>query len=442
MATRSRSSRVVLLGLALFGALVAVSRGYADGCHDIDAMRGQLRAARQAIEQEQLAAPPNGAVGWLTQATQAIGQAAAILAAATEPAELLQARRGLTARLTRIDKTLTRAALPTMEAAKKGKLLRKATRGSDDLTARLTKLFQKGGCTTIGVALNPSLGDVTLFPSDNWWNVPVTNWPVAANSDAVIDYIGRTRGLHPDVGTDFGIPYLTVGGAQPRLSVVFGYADQSDTAAPRGPAGYPIPEEAKTRAGYIEGGIPGGGPDGDRHMLIVDRDSHLLFELFALHWTGSRWEAGSGAIFDLDSNHRRPEGWTSADAAGLAMLPGLVRADEVFERREIAHAIRFTAHGTQGYVFPASHDATHGPGGNARPPLGTRVRLKSSFDISSFAPEVQVILRAMKTYGMILADNGSDWFFQGAPDPRWNDELMHDEFLRVKGGDFEVVSGP
>lgn len=289
------------------------------------------------------------------------------------------------------------------------------------------------------VALNGSLAGVQVFPTDNWWNRDVSTAPVAANSAAIIDFIGRATPLHPDFGTDFGIPYVVVDGVQPRVPVAFFYADESDAGAPGGPPGYPIPEAAKTSPGMIEGGVPGGGQQGDRHLLLVDHDNLQLFELYGTRWTGSGWTAGSGAFFDLTSNARRPEGWTSADAAGLAILPGLVRADEVFDAGEIRHALRFTVRGTKGYVFPASHDATSGPGGDARPPLGLRVRLKASVDVTGFAPPVQVILRAMQRYGMIIADNGSDWFVSGAPSPRWNDELMHDEFLRITGNDFDVV---
>jgi hypothetical protein len=294
--------------------------------------------------------------------------------------------------------------------------------------------------TTDGVVtLNGSLAGLQVFPTDNWWNRDVSLATVPMNSDAVIDYIGRTKPLHADFGTTFGIPYIEVEGTQPKLPVTFLYDDESDYGAPGLPLGYPIPEVAQYTAGYVEGGVPGGGSSGDRHILLVDRDNGFLFEIYAVHFSGGAWSGGSGAIFDLTSNARRPDGWTSADAAGLAILPGLVRADEVFDAGVINHALRFTAHGSEGYIYPASHDATSGPAGTGRPPLGLRVRLKSTVDPDTFAAPAAVIIRAMQKYGLILADNGSDWFVTGAPDPRWDDELMHDEFARITGDDFEVV---
>ena len=289
------------------------------------------------------------------------------------------------------------------------------------------------------VVLNGSLVGLQVFPTDNWWNRDVSAATVPANSAAIIDYIGRTKPLHADFGTSFGIPYIEIDGAQPALPVSFLYADESDAGAPGLPPGYPIPEVAQYMPGYVEGGVAGGGSQGDRHILLVDRDHGFLFEVYAARFSGGAWSAGSGAIFDLTSNARRPEGWTSADAAGLAILPGLVRADEVFDAGVITHALRFTVRGTKGYIYPASHDATSGPGGDERPPLGLRVRLKATVDADTFAAPAAVIIRAMQRYGLILADNGSDWFVSGAPDPRWNDELMHDEFARITGDDFEVV---
>jgi hypothetical protein len=294
--------------------------------------------------------------------------------------------------------------------------------------------------TTDGVVvLNGSLAGLQVFPIDNWWNRDVAGATVPANSAVIIDYIGRTKPLHADFGTTFGIPYLEIEGAQPALPVSFLYADESDAGAPGLPPGYPIPEVAQYTPGYVEGGVAGGGLQGDRHILLVDRDHGLLFEIYAARFSAGAWSAGSGAIFDFASNARRPEGWTSADAAGLAILPGLVRADEVFDAGEITHALRFTVRGTKGYIYPASHDATSGPGGDERPPLGLRVRLKPTVDPDTFAAPAAVIIRAMQKYGLMLADNGSDWFVSGAPDPRWDDELMHDEFARITGDDFEVV---
>jgi hypothetical protein len=201
--------------------------------------------------------------------------------------------------------------------------------------------------------------------------------------------------------------------------------------------GYPIPEQAKTQANYIEGNVPGGGTSGDRHMLIVDRDRWLLFELYATRWNASanRWEAGSGAIFDLNGFGRRPEGWTSADAAGLAILPGLVRYEEA-QAGEIRHAFRVTVRSTNGYVWPASHRA----GSNASAlPMGARLRLKASKDLSAYPPYIQRIFRAMQTYGLIVADNGSDMYISGAMDGRWNNDQLNPAFRSLTANDFEVI---
>ena len=204
--------------------------------------------------------------------------------------------------------------------------------------------------------------------------------------------------------------------------------------------GYPIPDEAKTQQKWIEGGLAGNDPnaDGDRHMLIVDRDARVLYELYATQWNTSlnRWEAGSGAIFPLDSNARRPDGWTSADAAGLAILPGLVRYDEAFGSDPIRHAFRVTVRSTNGYVFPASHRA----GSNSSAlPMGARLRLKASKDISGFAQPLRRIFQAMKTYGLLVADNGSDMYVSGTYDTRWNNDQLNPAFGAIKASDFEVV---
>jgi hypothetical protein len=269
-----------------------------------------------------------------------------------------------------------------------------------------------------------------VFPSDHIWNVPIDTLPVDANSAAYINTIGYNTGLHPDFGSGtwegfpIGIPFVTVPGTQSTSIVTFQYDDESD------PGPYPIPPNPP-----IEGDPDG---DGDRHILVVDRDACVLYELFAAHLELDGWHAGSGAIFDLNSYDLRPDGWTSADAAGLPILPGLVRYDEVASG-EIRHAIRFTAKQTNGdyYVWPARHKASSLSGAQY-PPMGQRFRLRADFDMSGFSPEVQVILQAMKTYGIILADNGSNWFISGVPDERWDNDALH-ELGQVHGSDFEAV---
>lgn len=289
-----------------------------------------------------------------------------------------------------------------------------------------------------------------LFPANNWWNARVTDAPIDQGSTGFINWIntgGRKR-LHPDFGGDsgdsppnsliYGMVYVTVPGTQALEQVTFGYDDESDYGAPGRPLGYPIPVEARTQTKWIEGGLAGGGAGGDRHMLIVDRDNLILYELYATHWNNSlhRWEAGSGAIFDLTRNDRRPEGWTSADAAGLAILPGLVRYDEVYGPDPIRHALRFTTRNTNGYVFPASHRAGTQSGA---PPMGTRMRLKPGKNISGYAAPVQKIFQAMKDYGLILADNGSDMYITGTYDTRWSNDILNPAFHSLYADDFEVI---
>jgi hypothetical protein len=304
------------------------------------------------------------------------------------------------------------------------------------------------GFASSDVVLLEDLSERDVLPIDNWWNLDVSEAPVDPGSQAIIDWIsGRTpsnptatRRLHPDFGPPpYGIPYVTVSAGQPLLPVTFtSYPEESDPGAPGRPPGYPIPDEARSEPNYIEGGVPGGGTSGDRHLLVIDRDRWLLFETWATRWNASdlRWEAGSGAVFDLGSNARRPEGWTSADAAGLALFPGLVRADEVFGPDEIAHAFRFTTRATNGHVWPASHTAGSTPGA---PPLGARLRMKEATDISGHSPEVQKIFRAMKRYGLILADNGSDMYIQGTMDPVWDNDVLNPAFHAHHADDFEVV---
>lgn len=270
-----------------------------------------------------------------------------------------------------------------------------------------------------------------IFPSDNAWNTDISAYPLHPNSDNYLNSIGLNTGLHPDFGTVYegapiGIPFVQVRGDQAKVPVVFEYADESD------PGPYPIPPNAP-----IEGGSDS---DGDRHVLVLDAENKLLYELYYAFPQngGASWSAGSGAIWDLTSNDLRPLYWTSADAAGLPIFAGLVRYDEVVEKGEINHALRFTVQQTQrAFILPATHFASSSTDIN-RPPMGLRVRLKASFDIIGYPANVQVILRAMKKYGMIVADNGSNWYISGAPDSRWDDEELA-ELRNVKGRDFEVV---
>jgi hypothetical protein len=255
---------------------------------------------------------------------------------------------------------------------------------------------------------------------------------VDPNSANLIASIGLNTGLHPDFGTVYdgapnGIPYIVVSGTQSLVPINFtAYGDESD------PGPYPVPPNAP-----IEGGP---NSDGDRHVLVIDRDHWKLYELgygFPVN-NGLSWDANCGAVFDLNSNAVRPAGWTSADAAGLPIFPGLVRYDEAVELGMIAHALRFTVQNTRrAYVSPARHFASSKTDVNL-PPMGMRVRLKASFNISGFPPEIQVILRALKKYGMIVADNGSNWYISGAPDPRWSDDNLH-TLGSIKGSNFEVV---
>jgi hypothetical protein len=276
-----------------------------------------------------------------------------------------------------------------------------------------------------------SLSGKRFFPADNAWNRDVSSDPVDPNSDVLIATCGANASLHPDFGTiwngqPIGIPYVVVRGTQAKVPVIFDYSDESD------PGPYPIPPDAP-----IEGGA---AASGDRHVLVVDADNWKLYELYDAHPQngGSKWTAGSGAIFDLNSNALRPAGWTSADAAGLPILPGLVRYDEVVEQKEIAHALRFTCPTTRrAYVSPARHFASSRTGTD-QPPMGMRVRLKSSVDISAYPANVQVILRALKKYGMFLADNGSSFFITGTHDMRWNDDEIG-AMKSLHGRDFEVV---
>lgn len=276
-----------------------------------------------------------------------------------------------------------------------------------------------------GAAPTPRLAGCPVFPATNPWNQRVDGLPVAANSAAIIGSIGADIGLHPDFGSGtwnggpIGIPYDVVGKGQKKVRVSFDYADESD----RGP--YPIPPRVRIEYGS------------DHHALIVDRSSCRLYELYKLRRTAKGWHAGSGAIWSLRSNALRPAGWTSADAAGLPILPGLARYDEV-AAGHIDHALRFTVERTRrAYVYPARHyvGSLTDP---SLPPMGLRLRLRAGFDTSGFPPQARVVLEALKRYGLVVADEGANWYIQGAPDPGWNNDDLH-TLDRVKGSDFEVV---
>lgn len=268
------------------------------------------------------------------------------------------------------------------------------------------------------------------LPANNVWNVKVNTLPIHTNSSAYKNSIGLTKYLHADFGSGLynggpiGIPFDTVPGTQAKVAVAFDYADESD------PGPYPIPANAQ-----IEGGS---ASTGDRHVIVVDQDNCVLYEMWDSHpQADGSWHAGSGAKFDLRSNALRPNTWTSADAAGMAILPGLVRYDEVASG-VINHAIRFTAPQSQKlHIWPARHDASTLTG-TQYPPMGVRFRLRAGYDVSTFSFETQVILTALKNYGMILADNGSSWFISGAPDSRWNNTVLR-ELHTVLGSDFEAV---
>jgi hypothetical protein len=275
----------------------------------------------------------------------------------------------------------------------------------------------------------PEAPNCAMFPADSFWHADVSKLPVDSKSATYVNSIGATNALHPDFGTVYagapnGIPYTAVPGTQTKVPVAFDYADESD------PGPYPIPPNAP-----IEGGP---SSTGDRHVLVVDKDACKLYEMWdSRPQSDGSWQAGSGAVFDMNSDALRPAGWTSADAAGLPILPGLVRYDEVASGH-IDHAIRVTVNSTDArYIWPARHKT--GSTLNASlPPMGERLRLKANLDISGFSPANQVILQALKTYGAIVADNGSSWYISGAPDSRWNDDDLHG-LTSLHGADFEAV---
>ncbi|MDJ0767698.1 MAG: hypothetical protein QNJ12_02850 [Ilumatobacter sp.] len=278
----------------------------------------------------------------------------------------------------------------------------------------------------------PRVGGCPVFPGDNAWNQEIADTPLHPDSDAIIARINSSGGtrLHPDFGEnpDFGIPFVVVPADQPEVAIEYrAFGDESD------PGPFPIPLDAP-----VEGGA---GAGGDRHVLVLRSGTCELFELYRAFRSGGGWAADSGARFDLTSNDLRPLGWTSADAAGLPILPGLVRYDEV-AAGEIRHAIRITFSRTRrGYVLPATHFASDRTDADL-PPMGLRLRLTSSYDTSGLTGQARVIAVAMQRYGVIVADNGSNWFFQGAPSPGWDDDDLG-QLKGIPGSAFEVVdTGP
>jgi hypothetical protein len=273
------------------------------------------------------------------------------------------------------------------------------------------------------------LGDFKVFPDDNVWKWDISNYQVHPNSTGFLSSVG-TGNLHPDFGTvwngaPIGIPYLVVTSAQPLVPIVYtDYGSESD------PGPFPIPLTAA-----IEGGS---ASTGDRHVITVDKDRKILCELYNAFPKTSNWEASSGTKFDLTVNVDRPLGWTSADAAGLPIFPGLVRYEEVYIKKEVNHAIRMTVQNSQkAYIYPARHYASSSTDPN-RPPMGLRFRMKASYDISRFSPPIQIICQAMKKHGLIVADNGSNWYISGAPDPRWNDDTLG-QLKTIPGSAFEAI---
>lgn len=305
---------------------------------------------------------------------------------------------------------------------------------------RVHPAWHYGSMAGADLGAGANLNGAVPFPADNAWNTDISAAPVDPNSDNLIASIGLTTGLHPDFGSGtyhgaiIGIPYVVVSDDQPYVKIKLeAYKDESD----KGP--FPIPPDAP-----IEGYRPDGKSfGGDRHVLVIDRDTNRSYEMYrAFPIRDMKWKADAGAKFHLDSDNVRPHakpGWTSADAAGLPIFPGLARYDEA-STGTIPHALRFTvSHTREAYVPPANHWASSDPDPNL-PPMGMRVRLKASYVIpSGFSKETKAILQALKTYGMMVADNGSDWYISGAPDDGWNNDKLVGELSQVKGSDFEVV---
>ncbi len=306
----------------------------------------------------------------------------------------------------------------------KKKVVRKPTISSKPTSTKATTTIPASNSS------GPNIGGCLVFPSDNAWNTDISRYPIHPMSSAWVASVnaGR-RTLHPDTGSnpEYGIPFVVVGATQPMVNVRYTeYGDESD------PGPFPIPPTAP-----IEGGP---NASGDRHVIVIQQETCRLIELFNASKTSTGWDASSGASFNLRTNDLRTKGWTSADAAGLAIFPGLMRLEEV-RSGEVRHALRFTAQKTQnGFIAPAQHFA--GRNDATLPPMGARFRLRANVDLSSYRGDALVILKALQKYGMLLADNGSSWFISGATDSRWNDDDLG-QLKQVPGDWFEVVAtGP
>src|SRR5688572_23762316 len=278
----------------------------------------------------------------------------------------------------------------------------------------------------------------TLYaPADNWWNLDVSNAPLDNSSAAIVstimNYEATGGRLHPRLGSIHAMPDIVVDSSTPRVPVTFQYAAESDAGAPGAPVGYPIPAEAITNPRFME---EEGAVGSNKHLLMIDRGQRAAYELAGAAYVNGKWTAKSGAIFPLTYNHRRPEGWTSADAAGLCVTAGLLRYDEVYGSAPIRHALRCSIRQVNGYVYPASHKGASDAMGL---PLGMRLRLRQSFDISGYSAPVQKIFQALKTYGLIVADRGGNMYVQGTMDSRWNNAVLNPAFHALKVTDFDVV---
>jgi hypothetical protein len=302
------------------------------------------------------------------------------------------------------------------------------------------RVWDYGSMANASTGIDADLNGAVPFPANNAWNKDISQEPVDPDSGKIIDSIGMSTGLHPDFGSGtyahaiIGIPYVVVGKSQKPVSIkITSYKSQSD------PGPFPVPADAPVE-GYRPDGKSFGG---DRHVLVIDNHTDRLYEMWeAFRESNNNWKCQSAAEFHLNSNDVRPTakpGWTSADAAGLPIFPGLARYDEVASG-EIPHALRFTvSRSREAYLAPANHWASSDTS-TSLPPMGMRVRLKASFQIpSNFSKQTKVILQALKKYGMIVADNGSDWYISGAPDPHWNNSKLVGELREVTGSDFEVV---